>query len=113
VKPLALYQGSDESLVITSNIDLSSSAGCTEIEVTIDTPTQIVKTLSGGHITATATSFTIVIDAADTATTVPGTFQYQARATIGGKKKQGRFTPNSILILPSVFESTSNVTDYG
>jgi hypothetical protein len=110
MKPLKLYQGSDESLVITSNIDLSAA---TEIEVTIDTPTQIVKTLSGGSITATTTTFTIAIDAADTATVAPGTFKYQARATIGGKKKQGRFTPNSILILPSVFESTSNVTDYG
>ena len=111
MKPLKIYQGADETIDIETNIDLSTA---TEIEVTIDTPTQIIKTLTGAHISAvTATQFTLAIDAADTETVKAGGYKYQCRATIAGKIKQGQMSPNKILIEDSVFVSLGSGNDYG
>ena len=111
MKPLEIYKGADQQIDIESNIDLTSA---TEIEFTIDTDTQIAKTLTGGGISSvTTTQFTVQIDAGDTADIAHDTYKFQVRATIAGKKKQGRLRPNKIILKDSVFESSRNVKDYG
>ena len=111
MKPIEIYQGEDKAIVVNMNDDISAA---TEIEFRVDTSPQITKTLSASDITSvTATSFTVQINAADFATTPRGAYKYQARATIGGKKYNIRFTPNKFKILTSLFESTETPGDYG
>jgi len=109
-KPLIIYQGADAIIDIESNIDLSAA---TEIEVTIDTTEQIVKTLTAGGVSdVTSTQFTLNIDSGDTQDIKAGNYKYQVRATIGGKKKQGRLVPNKITLADSVFVQPRNIKDY-
>ena len=108
---LELFQGEDKTITVTSNIDLTTH---TEIEFTIDAPTQITKTLSGSGISGvTATQFTVQIDAADTETLKAGPYKYQARATdSSGKISNAKFQPNRITIKDSVFTSAGSGNDY-
>jgi hypothetical protein len=112
MRPIEIFQGADVTLVVETNDDLSSA---TEIEFYIDTPTQIKKTLSAAEISSvTTTQFSVAIDAADTASQAKGSYKMQARATVGGKKRQGRFTPNKIKLRESVFETQNwRIKDYG
>ena len=108
---LEIFQGEDKTITVESNIDLTTH---TEIEFTIDTPTQIKKTKTGGEITGiTATQFTVQIDAADTETVKAGPYKYQARATYSsGKISNAKFQPNKITIKDSVFTSIGSGNDY-
>jgi hypothetical protein len=105
-----LYQGEDKTIIVKTNIPLTSA---TEIEFIIDTPTQIKKTLSDVQITdVTATQYTVQIDAGDTETVDAGEYKYQTRATIDGKITNGRFQPNKINILNSAFTTGGSNRDY-
>ena len=109
---LEIFQGEDKTITVESNIDLTTHD---EIEFTIDTPTQIKKTLSGsgGISGVTATQFTVQIDAADTETVKAGPYKYQARATdSSGKISNAKFQPNKITIKDSVFTSIGSGNDY-
>ena len=109
-KPLRIFQGADVVIVIDTGLtDLSAA---TAIEVTIDTPSQIKKTLSSGITAVTATQFNLAIDAADTATVKSGAYRYHCRANINSKKKQGVFVPSRILIMDSVFENAGSGKRY-
>jgi len=111
MKPIALYQGEDKTIVVEMNTDLSAA---TEIEFSIDTPSRITKTLSAAQISAvTATQFSVQMDAADTETAKAGPYKYQGRATISGKTHNIRFIPNKIKILDSVFVDSNVTGDYG
>ena len=60
-RPIEIFQGEDETIVVETNIDLSAA---TEIDFRIDTDPQIAKTLSAGGVTAvTASQFFVAIDA--------------------------------------------------
>ena len=107
---LELYQGEDKTINVTTNIDLTSHS---EIEFTIDTPTQIKKTKSGGSITGiTSSQFSVQIDAADTETVPAGAYKYQARATLNSKITNAKFQPNRVTILDSVFTDEGSGNDY-
>lgn len=108
---LEIFQGEDKTIVVTSNIDLTSH---TEIEFRIDAPDQIKKTLTGGSISGvTTTEFLVQIDAADTETLKAGPYKFQARATdSSGKISNARFQPNKIEIRDSVFTSAGSGKDY-
>ena len=108
---LEIFQGEDKTITVESNIDLRTHD---EIEFTIDTPSQIKKTLTGGSISGvTATQFTVQIDAADTETVKAGPYKYQARATdSSGKISNAKFQPNKITIKDSVFTSAGSGNDY-
>lgn len=108
--PFELFQGEDRTETIYVSDDLTSA---TEIEFTIDTPTQIKKTLSGAHISAvTTTQFTLQIDAADTSDVPDGPYRCQARSTISGKLKNIRFKPDKVHIRESVFVDLGSGNDY-
>ena len=110
MRPIEIFQGDDEIITVESNIDLSTA---TEIEWAIDTQPQIVKTLTGGHISDVSTSqFLVAIDAADTASVTAGNYKYQCQATIAGKIKHGRFTPNKIILRNSIFTDEGSGRDY-
>ena len=106
-----LFQGEDKTIVVTTNIDLSSH---TEIEFTIDTPTQIKKTLTDATISGVTTSqFSVQIDAGDTENVPAGEYKVQARATdSSGKKTNGKFQPDAITIRDSVFVAIGSGKDY-
>ena len=106
------YQGEDKTIIVESNVDLTLA---TEIEITIDTPCQIKKTLSGGHISAvTAETFYLQIDSADTESVRPGRYKVQARFTDpSSKKTNGKFQPNSFTIRDSVFVDDEGTKYYG
>jgi hypothetical protein len=105
-----IFQGADKSFVFESGTDLTSA---TEIEFTIDTPTQIKKTLGGGGVNnVTATQFQVDIASADTESVESGGYKYQVRATIGGLLRQGKFKPNRFTILDSVFTDIGSGNDY-
>ena len=100
-RPIELYQDADQIITVNMNEDISTA---TEVEFLIDAPTQISKTLSDNQVYAvTSASFKVRIDAADTASLCVGSYKYQARATIGGKKYNIKFTPNKIKVMDSVF----------
>ena len=118
MKPFEIYAGSDASIAIETRkhitfdsvIDLSTA---TEIEVTVDAPTPIRLTKTGGDISSvTATGFTMTFVPADTESVEPGSYRYQCRATIGGLK-HGRFIPDRIKVKASVFVSSRTPGDYG
>lgn len=105
-----LYQGEDKTIIVKTNVSLVSA---TEIEFAIDTATIIKKTLTDGQIFAvTAEQYTVQIDAGDTETIEAGEYKYQTRSTIAGKLTNGKFQPNKIKILNSVFTSTGSNKDY-
>ncbi len=106
-----LFQGEDKSLVVMTNIDLSSSS---EIEFIVDTPSQIIKKLSESEISGvTSTQFVVQIDAADTENVQPGGYTVQARSTDSSSKKtNGKFQPNQLTIKPSAFVSSMLGNDY-
>jgi hypothetical protein len=110
-RPIEIYQGQDDEItVLTGTTDLTTA---TEIDFRIDTYPQVVKTLSAGQITAlTATQFLVTIDAADLASVEAGNYKYQCRATLAGKIRQGKFTPNKIIVRDSVFETQGQGNDY-
>ena len=105
-----IFQGEDKTLTLKNNIDLSAA---TEIVFNVDTPTQIVKSLSAGQITAvTTTQMTVQIDAADTETVPAGGYRMQSRATLAGKLVNGKYRPNKITIRDSVFTTAGSGNDY-
>lgn len=105
-----IFQGEDKTIIVTTNISLASA---TEIEFIIDTPTQIKKTLSDTQISAvTATQFSVQIDAGDTETVEAGEYLFQARATISGKKTNGKFQPNKLILKDSAFTTQGAGNDY-
>lgn len=110
-RPIWLYQGEDKTISVAMNDDISAAS---EIEFYIDTSPQIKKTLTDAEISSvTTTSFSVQIDAADTETVKAGTYKYQARATLAGKKHNIRFTPNKVRLMDSVFVTQNRVNDYG
>ncbi len=106
-----VYQGATKIVHVRTNIDMTTFP---EIEVVIDTDTQIRKTLTGGGITnVTSTQFDVKIEPADTENVCPGPYKYQARGTdSSGDKIQGRFFPNKIKIKDSAFVRRS-ANSYG
>ena len=91
--------------------DVSAS---TQIEDTIDCYPQIILTLSAADISAvTSTGFSFQLAASDTADVKPGSYRYGARATIAGSISQIKPVSDLIRILPSVFENSRTVLDYG
>ena len=109
-RPIELFQDADQYITVAMNVDLVTA---TEIEYIVDCSTQISKTLTAGQIdSVTTTSFRVAIDAADTTNISVGEYKHQARATIGGKKYNIKFTPNKIKILDSVFVDSNVVGDY-
>ena len=110
-RPIEVYQGEDALIPLTTSSDISAS---TEIEVTIDCYPQVVKTLSGAHISAvTSTGFSVQLTASDTADVKAGPYKWQARVTIAGSISHVKIVSDQIKILPSVFESTRTLHDYG
>ena len=110
-RPLEVYQGEDSLIPLTLSSDISTA---TEVELTIDCYPQIVKTLTGAHISAvTSTGFSVQLAAADTADVKPGSYRSGARATIAGSISQIKPVSDLIRILPSVFENSRTVLDYG
>ena len=110
-RPIEVYQGEDASIPLTTSSSVSAS---TEIEVTIDTSPQIVLTLTGSHIgSVTSTGFTVTIAVALTADVKPGPYKWQARVTIAGSISHVKIVSDQIKILPSVFENSRNIHDYG
>lgn len=101
-KPIEIYQGSDRTIVVKSNKDVTTS---TEIEVRIDTCPQITKTLTAGEITGvTATGFNVVILAEDTRSITPQNYEIQSRETsAGGIVTHGIFAPDMVSIKESIF----------
>jgi hypothetical protein len=111
MRPIEIFQGDDE--VITVETGLTDLTTASEIEFAIDAYPQIVKTLTGGHISDVSTSqFLVAIDAADTASVTAGNYKYQCQATVAGKISHGRFTPNKIIIRNSVFTDEGSGRDY-
>lgn len=110
-----VFQGENKSLVVSSgagsSIDLTLA---TEIEFRIDTPKQIIKTLSNGDITAnSATQFTVLLVPGDTETITAGPYKYQARVTTAaGDLVNGKFTPNKLEIKDSIFTTAGSGNDY-
>ena len=108
-RPVLFYQGEDKLI----ECQVTGVSAATEIEVTIDCNPQVIKTLSGGHITGlSSTGFNLQLSASDLTTITPGLYKYQGRATIGTLHNI-RFVPNQIRLLESVFETSRNVRDYG
>jgi len=105
-----IFQGEDKTLVVSSNLDLTTA---TEIEFRVDTDVQIVRSLSNGDISGvTATQFSVEISGDDTETVKAGNYKYQVRATIGGKKRNGKFSPNKFEVLDSIFTTAGSGNDY-
>jgi len=110
MRPIEIFQGNDQVIVVESNIDLTTA---TEVEFRIDTQPQIVKTLTGGQVTdVTTTQFSVAIDAADTASVAAGRYKFQCRTTIAGDTLNGRFTPDKIIIRDSIFTNEGSGNDY-
>ena len=102
---LEIFQGEDKTIVVTTNDDLSAA---TEIEFYVDTLTKIKKTLSNAEISGvTSTQFSVTLIPGDTESVPPGDYRYQCRATVGGKIKNGRFTPNRLKIVKSLMVSSA------
>lgn len=108
---LEIYQGEDKTFIVETNIDLTSH---TEIELIIDTPTQIEKSLTAGQITGvTATQFSVQIDSGDTESVEAGPYLIQSRATdSSGLFTQGKFQPNKITVKDSAFFAIGSGNDY-
>ena len=106
-----IYQGQNKTLVVQTNIDLSSA---TEIEFKIDTPDQITKTLSGGGISnVSSTQFEVALVPGDTETVVEGAYRMQTRYTdSSGNIYNGTFTPDRAEIEDSIFTTQGSGNDY-
>jgi len=110
-RPIEVFQGEDATIIVeTGTTDLTAA---TEIDFRIDTDPQIAKTLTGGGVSAvSATRFSVAIDAANTSSVRAGDYKYQCRATLGGKLRNGRFTPNKFIVRDSVFTTEGSGNDY-
>lgn len=105
-----VFQGATKVITVQTNIDL---AAATEIEFRIDTCPTITKTMTGGGISGlSATEFKVTIEPEDTESIKAGVYKYQARATVGASKIQGRFKPNKLTIKESVFTTGGSGNDY-
>lgn len=103
--PNKIYQGSDFSLVVSHNFYNLTSAS--EIELRIDTPTQIVKKMTeGGIYSVTASTFTCFISDEDTQDIESGEYRIQCLATVSGNKSFGQLSPSTIRIEDSIFTTT-------
>jgi len=102
MKPIRIGQGTDHTVTIGhSYADLPSA---TEVEIFIDTPSQIVKTLGEGVSGVTAVSFVLTVPAEDTTSVKAGEYKIQARiTTAGGSRLFGRINPDKVRILDTVF----------
>ncbi len=111
-RPIEIFQGEDATIVVQTRESLVSA---TEIEFAIDTPTQILKTLTGGQISGvTATQFSVAIAAADTQSVCAGEYPMQYRSTISGAKANGKLRPDAVRIRDSVFVNPGLYgNDYG
>ena len=112
-RPIELYQGESKTIVVETNVDLTTFE---EIEFSILTPRQILKTLSAGQISGvTANSFSVSIESSDTEQVAQGEYLYQCRATNAtGQIAHGKFTPDKIKIRDSVFVRQGVIgNDYG
>ena len=105
-----IFQGEDKAFTVSTNEDLSSA---TEIQVTVDTPKAIRKTLTGGDISAvTSSEFTVQFAAGDTATTCSGSYKWQVQAVIGGNTYVAPFRPNRFVIKDNVALDAGSGNDY-
>ncbi len=103
--PIRLYQGADRDIVLTHND--ANLATASEIEVRIDTPTQIEKTLTGGGVSGvTSSQFTVTIEDADTDDVLSGEYRIQCRSTKAGIVTQGEINPQFVQIVDSIFTDT-------
>jgi hypothetical protein len=103
--PIKLWQGADRDIICTH--DEPTLTGATEIEVVIDSPSQITKSLTGGGVLAvTTSSFTIAISDTDTVDTPSGEYEIDCRATIGGVITHGLMNPRKVRIIDSKFSNT-------
>lgn len=102
---ISIYQAADRNLAFNLKTADNSLTSATEIEVLIDTPTQIIKKLSDGEVTSvTTTSFIVQITDSDTESTPSGEYDVQVRKTSGtGLITQGICSPSTIRIVDSKF----------
>lgn len=109
---IELYQGENKSIVVTTNVDLTTA---TEIEFRIDSSPQIIKKLTTSGITGvTATQYTINIEPGDTSSIGAGEYKIQARYTdSSGDIHHGKFTPNKLTLRESIFVNPNSGNDYG
>ena len=109
---ISLYQGEDKTIVVNTNEDLTTA---TEIEFRIDCSPQVVKTLTGGGISGvTATGYAIALEPGDTTNIDAGEYKIQSRYTdSGGNINHGKFVPNKLKLIESIFVNPNSGNDYG
>ena len=102
MKPIVVWQGTDKTVVVDH--DFSDLTDATEIQVYIDSPKQIIKSLGDGVSAVTADSYLLTIAAADTESTPSGEYRMQAKITTdGGGTVFGRFNPQIVKVMDTVF----------
>lgn len=104
--PLKFYQGAHRDIIVShDDVNLASA---TEIEVRIDTPQQITKTLTGGGVSGvTSSQFTVSIEDSDTSDVCSGEYRIQVRSTsAAGVITQGEINPSNVVIVDSIFTTT-------
>ena len=107
MKNWRVWQGTDAIFNISH--DYTDLVTATAIEVYVDTPSQIVKTLSDGVTSVSATNMVVTLAAGDTDDVDPGEYCIQARiTTTGGQQFFGRILPERVKILESNWGSGSS-----
>lgn len=113
---IELYQGENKTIVVSTNVDLTTA---TEIEFTVakvdNVKTKFTKTLTGGAISGvTSTQYSVAVSPEDTDDFPSGEYIVQARYTdASGNIFQGKFVPNKVKILGSLFVEQGTGNDYG
>lgn len=111
MRPLRIYQATDKTVSVSH--DFADLPSATEVNIYIDAPCQIVKSLGDGVSGVTATNFVLTIPYEDTDNVPAGEYPIDGYiTTLAGDRRHMRIQPSKVKILPSNWASARESGGY-
>lgn len=111
MKPARIYQATDKTFSVQH--DFTDLTTATEINIYVDTPSQIVKSLGNGVTSVTDETFLLTFNYEDTDNVGEGEYLIDGYVTTAtGDRVHARISPNKVKILPTNWASARDTRDY-